>query len=203
MDHRLFDLIREDSRHIRVNEARSNHVDRDAARSEFLGCRLREAEHASLRCSVVRLAGIAHETDNRAHVDDAAAALLHHDLRSCLRTVEYALEVRIDDRIEIFFFHANQKSVTRDAGVVDEDVNRAERLDNFCKHFFYCSTVCHIGLHEDCLAAILLDLALDFLRCLLVASEVDGNLGTLRSEADSNGTADTARRTRYECDLPI
>ena len=97
-----------------------------AANSRAAG--LREADDAGLRRRVVGLAGVAHEADDGRDVDDAAGAFLEHDLRHGLRDMDHALEVRIEDGGEIFFLHAHEKAVARDACVIDEDVDRTERL---------------------------------------------------------------------------
>ena len=92
---------------------------------------------AALRRRVVRLARIAHNANDGGDVDDRAAELravlglvLHHRARDGARKEERALQVDVENSVPVLVGHAHEKTVLRDAGVVDHDVDLAEVRDN-------------------------------------------------------------------------
>ena len=72
------------------------------------------------------MSGIAHQAHDRAHVDDATAALAHKGLGERTRRVERALQIDIEHAIERIVAHAHKQAITGDAGVVDERPNGTE-----------------------------------------------------------------------------
>src|SRR3989304_2811594 len=72
---------------------------------------------------VVRLAQVAHLTDDGRHVDDAPAAALYHVRQRRVRAVEDAVQVRGDDLSPLFHAHAADPPVAVDAGGVDQDID--------------------------------------------------------------------------------
>ena len=65
-------------------------------------------------------------------VDDPAAASLDHRRQHCLCAEQWAPEVDVDDSVPLVDGHVAQpvlREVRHDGGVVDEDVDAAERVD--------------------------------------------------------------------------
>ena len=114
--------------HVGGDEAGGDGVGRDAAGCKLAGDGLRQTDDARLRCRVVRLAGVAADAGDARHVHDAPVALLHHDLARSAADMERALQVHVDDAIEVIVLHAHHKPVARDAGVVDHGIKAAEGL---------------------------------------------------------------------------
>ena len=105
-------------------------VHRDAARRHFARQRLGEADQPGLRRGVVGLPGVAHLPDHRADRDDPAAALLQHRPHRRLRQHERGGEVGGHHRVPVLALHAHQQLIARDAGVADDDVEPAVRVDD-------------------------------------------------------------------------
>ena len=103
-------------------------VDGDVARGDFGGERLGHADEARLGGGVIALPRIAGRADHRGDRDDAAPALLHHAAQHGARQAEGGGEIDRDDLIPLVVLHAHEEIVARDAGIVDENVDRrAER----------------------------------------------------------------------------
>ena len=92
--------------------------------------RFRQTNQARLARGVVRLPGVADQSDDRADVDDAAAALLDHRAHQRLGEVEGAFQVRVQDRVPIVDRHAHAESIARHAGVVHQNVDASEVLQD-------------------------------------------------------------------------
>src|SRR3546814_4263589 len=71
---------------------------------------------------------MAGDADHRGDVDDAALARLHHAAHHRLAAAEDAGEVGVEDRLPVLVLHPHQQVVAGDAGVVDEDRDRADVL---------------------------------------------------------------------------
>jgi hypothetical protein len=84
-----------------------------------------EAVHAGLGGRVVGLAGLALLAVDRADLDDAAPALFHHARHHLLGDVEHAVQVGVDHGVPVLRRHLQEHAVARDAGVVDQHVDRA------------------------------------------------------------------------------
>ena len=117
--------------------------------------------------------------------------------------MEHALEVRIEDGGEIFFLHAHEKAVARNARVVDEDVDAAELLDDGFDHLIDCRCIRDIRLEDFGLAARRLDGGFRFFGFGRVARIVDGDARAHRCKLQRDGTADAAGCARDERRLPI
>jgi hypothetical protein len=88
-----------------------------------------EADQAGLGRAVVGLAEVAEDAGRRGSVDDAAVVLFAHHAPGGQGDVEGALEVDVDDRLELLRVHVLERSVSQDAGVVDDDVDLAEGVE--------------------------------------------------------------------------
>ena len=108
---------------------RRDRVHRDAVLAELDRPHEGHAHDPGLGGAVVGLAEVAAQPGRRRDVDDAAVALLLHHRRRVAGAVERALEVHADHRVEVGLFHLDERLVAHDAGVVHEDVDRAERVD--------------------------------------------------------------------------
>jgi hypothetical protein len=114
--------------HIRLDITRRDRVDQNPARCELLGDRLGQADQPRLGGGVVGLPLVARQPHDARDVDDAARAPLHHPARRGADGVERALEVGIQHRVPVLVLDPHQQVVARDAGVVDEDVERTHLL---------------------------------------------------------------------------
>ncbi len=88
--------------------------------------RLGEADQPRLARGVVRLPRVADEADHARDVDDPPRPPLHHAARRRAHRREGALQVRVEHRVPVIVLEAHQQVVAREAGVVHQDVERAE-----------------------------------------------------------------------------
>ena len=107
-----------------------------------------------------------------------------------LRNQEKAEHVEIEMLVEVFGRDAIQRRELVEARIVDEDVDRAERLDGLGHHLFHMVGVGKIAMDGDGLAALAGDGSHHTLSGLLAGAVVDGNGGALRGEADRDLGAD-------------
>ena len=95
---------------------------------------LHQPDQGHLGRAIVGLAEIAVEAGRGCGHDDAAIALLAHDLPDRLGAVDRPHQVDVDDEAEILQLHLGEGLVAQDTGVVDQDVDpapaRHRRLDH-------------------------------------------------------------------------
>jgi len=111
-----------------------------------------------------------------------------------------ALEVNRDDRVPLCLRHVHEHAVAQDAGVVDQDVEVAERLHGHVDHALGALPVGDVVVVRDRLAAHGLDLVHDLLcrrgvvaRAVVGAAEVvHHDLCALRGEEQRVLAADAA-----------
>jgi hypothetical protein len=92
--------------------------------------RLREAMHAGLRGRIVGLAEAAFGADDRGYIDNAAPAALDHAVAYGLGHIEDRIEVGADDCIPVDLVQLPEDGVAGDAGIVDQNVNRAHFIED-------------------------------------------------------------------------
>ncbi len=88
---------------------------------------LRHADDAGLGGGVVGLPRIAGDADHRGDRDDAAEALLHHPAQHRAGQVERRREVDRQDLVPLLVLHPHEEVVAGHAGIVDEDIEPAQR----------------------------------------------------------------------------
>ena len=93
-----------------------------------------QSEHAHLRGTVVRLSEVAEYAGTRTGEDDAPVVLGVHQRPCRVRHVGGAVQMDVDDDVPLVEGHVLECLVAQDAGVVDQDVDPAERV--------------HGGLHD-------------------------------------------------------
>ena len=116
---RFLNVVSQSRRQVGCDKSRCNRIHRDVSARQFARKRLCETNQAGLACSVIRLTCVADQTDHRANVNNAAAALLNHRALHGLDEIECTFQIRVDDRVPVFYRHAHAKSVARHPGVVD------------------------------------------------------------------------------------
>src|SRR5688572_7437631 len=103
----------------------------DIGRAQLDCCRSSQSEDAGFGGGVVREPELAADAMDRADVDDFAVLVGPHDRRDGADHVKGAAEIGLDHFVPFLVFHAPQRAVARDAGVVDEDVNVAQDVNGF------------------------------------------------------------------------
>ena len=114
------------ARHVGVDEARRDAVDRDVAAAELARERLascRRRRPWPRRSWPGRGCRSAPTTEVMLMMRPAAR--LHHAAHHRARQAEHRLEVGVEHRVPVLVLHAQRQVVARDAGVVDQDRDRA------------------------------------------------------------------------------
>ena len=116
---RFLNVVGQSRSHVSCDKSRRNRIHRNVSARQFARKRFCETNQASLARSVIRLTCVADQTDHRANVNNAAAALLNHRALHGLDEIECTFQIRVDDRVPVFHRHAHAKSVAPHTGVVD------------------------------------------------------------------------------------
>src|SRR5258708_36035691 len=80
------------------------------------------------RSTLFHLAILAHLTVHRSDIDDAAPAALAHARKGRLGHVETTAQIGVHHLFPILIAHLHAGAIAGDAGVIDDDVDRAEIL---------------------------------------------------------------------------
>ena len=119
-----------------------------------------------------------------------------HRPRHGLERVERAEQVRLEHLAPRVDRHAHDQVVARDAGVVDEDVDLAVRVERGLDQRLSGFRLRHVRLNGQRLAAERLDLLRGLLRRGRVARVREADVGALLGEPQRDGLADAARPAR-------
>ena len=144
---------------------------------------------AALGGRVVQELAIAEDAGLRAGVDDGAARLQVRQRR--LGHVEVAVEVGLQRPVEML--EAEQVDLARvllERGVVDQDVEPAQRLDGVLDRRRRERRVGDVALDQHGPAALAFDRVLGLLGVLVGVEVGDGDVGAFAGEEHRHGTAD-------------
>jgi hypothetical protein len=136
------------------------------------------------------------DADDRRDVDDRARTLLHHRPGYGATGVEDGREVCLDHNTPVVVGHAGEQAVTRQAGIVDEDVDIARFRDEARS----VVRVRDVGLHRA-----RAELGRERFGLLLAGAIPHDDGGAGRSELDCDCAADPARspgderRLSFQC----
>ena len=134
--HRLLSLFIEITRHVGDDISGGDGIDAYFATGEFFSQRLGIADQTGLACSVVGLAGISGQTDDRADIDNSCIGLLEHASLESFCGIECAFEIGIQDRVPIFLAHPQGEAIAGHPGVVNQDTGNPKIFrDLFAKRF--------------------------------------------------------------------
>mmetsp|Transcript_48151 Transcript_48151/g.111510 ORF Transcript_48151/g.111510 Transcript_48151/m.111510 type:complete len:334 (+) Transcript_48151:477-1478(+) len=188
----------------RVDDARRNTVDIDAAAGPLATERLRELHDSALR-SVVRGLLLRVRHDQRSHrgrVDDLAAAVLQHMTRLLLAAHENASRVDVECHVPLCHRRVLCGGVLVDTRVVDGDVQPAESRDSLLDHGRHLRFTRHIGAQSRRLNALGEQLLHYLLRTRQI--KVDHHeRGARLAERVCERAADALSSTRDECDFAV
>ena len=98
--------------------------------------------------------------------------------------------------------HGLDLEVSHHAGVVDQDIEFAIRLDGRGKEHIDILLVCHIRLHKGRVMPSIAELLFECL-ALFAASTAENDLGAFLAIAPDDTLANARRRARDDCDLSI
>src|SRR5215211_5863603 len=184
--------------HISLYESGAEGVNGDPEAGQFLGGGLGEAEQAGFGRRVVGLAYIAGLSDEGAHVDDLAPALVRHVRQHRVDRVEGAVEVYLYDLVPVVDGEFPERAVYDDPCVVDQDVYPVELLDRLIYQVLGLLRVRDVGLNRDGLPTALRDLVHQLLGRLLAPGVVDDDFGSTARQLLRYGFAQTPARAGHD-----
>src|SRR5579883_1279848 len=196
----FLDLVWQDLCHGCLDKAWSDGVHGDITRGDFDADGLGEADQAGFSGNVIGLAGVAGLRDDAGDVDDAARARLHHRRQRLLDAEMRAGEVGANDGIPVLLFHAHGQAIAGDGGVVDENIEPAEFLEDLLEAGFDLFGLGDIHFDREGFAAARGDFGGQRGELFFVASG-NGDLGAGLGESQSGVPADSLRRTGDDSDL--
>ena len=164
--------------------------------------RLGHEDHAALRRAVRDGPGAADQTPARRAVDDRAAPLFDHRRQHRARHQERALEARVHLRVPLVLVAPQRVVGHVDAGVVEQHIDPAERLERLERAAGAVLGVANVGPDEDGATARRLDLAGDRGAASLVATR-DRHAGAFAGERHRGRPADPGRPAGDQPDLPL
>jgi len=193
---RMHRLVVQHRGHRRVHPAGTDTVHTNARSGVVDRHGLGHHDHPALRGIVGDLATETHEPLDAGHEDDAPRPLLEHRREHVLRDDERALQVDVDDALEL----RDRKQVRRphadDTRRVHENVDAPEALDGGGHRRPDRLLVADVGLLEDRARRAGTDLSPVFVRRLADVDAGDG--GPLGRESPRRGQADAGRHSRDE-----
>lgn len=103
---------------------------------------------------------------------------------------EQALHVRVHHQVVVLFGHVPEIGMALHAGVVDQDVQTAQRLHRALDQLGGRAGGADVGWHVDRAAAQRLDLLDEFARAAIGLAAVEHDVGALAGEAQRDRGAD-------------
>src|SRR5690606_33169206 len=161
----------------------------------FLRQGLGKSMDTALGGRIIDLAVLAGLSIDRADVDDAPPASLLHAREAGLGHVEASTEVDAKHLVPIVEAHLEQRPIARDAGVVDQDVNRSDLLLHpaaSSQRRFVIADVPLVGGDAGLVA--------ERSRLGLVTSEIRDHRHSVALEHLADCPADATCSTGYDCD---
>ena len=146
--------------------------------------------------SIVHLAILPRLSIDGSDVDNATPASVLHACKCCLGHVEAATQIGIDHLFPGFIAHLEECAVARDAGIVDDNINRAKIRSNLGAAFQAGGMIGHVPL--VCRDARTLGKPLG---ALGIAGIVGGNLEAGVLERDTDRLSNASRSPGYNCHL--
>ncbi len=175
-------------------------VDGDAVRAPVVGEAHGELADAAAAGAVGREAGVAKDAGDGADVDDAAVAALDHTAGDGLGDEEAAAQVGVEDEVPVVPGDVESGLADVAAGIVDEDVNRAEGGFGFFGEALDAGGVADVEFQRDGAAAEGVDLGFEVGECFAAAAGED-EVGSGAGEGAGEVLAEAAAGSGDEGDL--
>jgi len=118
-----------------------------------------------------------------------------------LRSQKHGFQIDGDEVVPISFRDRVNRLRPGDAGVVDQDLDRAKAVLDGADKSRHLLGYRHVGLHDDGAATEGFDFALNVSRVGVALVEVDGDVDTLAGERDRGRAADPPARAGHQGDF--
>jgi len=178
-------------RRTRPADAPGHHaIHRNAVAAEFDRKRLGEPDETGFRGRDMGPPGGAGVACDAADVDDGAVPLGQHARNDGAAAQKRAVKHHRHDETPVRKAHGGEDIVAPDGGIVDQDVDRAERAADLRDHAGDLGLVGYIAHDDACGAAERLDLPHGIGRLIARGFRIHRNGGAFARQRQRNGTAD-------------
>jgi hypothetical protein len=127
--HVIEDIRRHDSGGHSAASDGGNDVAEDVVLETFLGQRLGEADLGEFGSRVIALAKASKQTSSGGSVDDTTELLFSHVWPCSSCALVGALDMNCEDQIPVLVGHVLEADVSKNAGIVEQDVDSAKGID--------------------------------------------------------------------------
>ena len=188
----LAGLIIEYGVHLGVDHAGGDAVDADPGRTDLLGQCFCKADNGGFGSGVGNFTGSTDDAPHGRNGDDVAAVAGDHGGQDGVREVIKPADVRVHDKVPFIGRGLREEFDPRDAGVIDEYVNRTECLDGLSDCRLDGVEVTDIDLISETIVGEFLDTLFRVLGGFVVTSVEEGDLVSGLRKPVGCGSADPA-----------
>ena len=186
------------------DEARRDRVHSDAVRPEFHREPPRQRDHGCFRGRIEGVAGQGGAvTRDGAEIDDAAIFPGAHFFGGEARDVDQSVDIGAAHARHPLGIESLESGPVGDAGVIDQDRNRAEEFGDIGDEAFGFTCVADIGAKRFRLSAGDTDLIGERIRIGHTRNVIDRNHGALTGQAGGNGASQSARSAGHKRCLTV
>jgi predicted pyridoxine 5'-phosphate oxidase superfamily flavin-nucleotide-binding protein len=191
--------------------SRSHAVDANAIGGHFLGDAFHHQHHASFTGGIVDMTGPGDDFVDAAHANDFSGSA--GDILANATPFEFAdgfsgakelsREVDIQDELPIGERHVLNSRIFLEAGIVDEDVDRAELMDHPLEHRLDFVLLADIRAMGEDICAATRGFFHDSIGSFGAGDVVDHHVGPSLGQRDGNGLANAGISAGNQCFLPL
>ena len=189
-------------RHLGIDEAGTDRIARDAGTFDLRGDTLCQADHGMLRRGVCGDIPPARESRDRCDIHDRAPFALEHEGEERTRTEKRTCGVHRQHAIPVVERGLRQRRTVRDAGVVNQDVDRPGLLYGSLGEIRDTRRVGHVAGQRPRPAATAADLDRHALDAIEMACSHD-DCGALRRQRVGDRGADSLAAAGHDGDRAV
>ena len=140
--------------HRRVAVTRADDVRSDAVLDEFHGEASSESDECGLGDGIGHVPAVVDKAAGYGRDGhDSAILILHHVRNDALGNIPRSFNVDVDMKIQIAHIGLQERQILHDTGVVDENIDPAVLLDDFCDGIVDVRSVRDVGFESDLLSS--------------------------------------------------
>ena len=188
--------------HVGFDEAGGDDVDADVSFADFAGEGLAGADQSCLGGGIIDLPGLPNLPGDGGDRDNPAFAGAEHRKQNGIHDVVEAVQIGADDRTPFFGLHPDEKIVSRNSGV-ENDNGRAGFFGFGAERFFRRFKIGDIEAEEFTFSAEGFYLTGGFLGLLVIAAVGEPDIAAGFGEPEGDGSADSSTAAHDQCNSRI